>query len=688
MKKRIGIITTNVEAAQTYKKVLDALLGDIVDIVTYSIEDDSVFAIQPCNVFLVSSTSFNAGQHVDFLDLIPKEALIVKTEVTFTEEAIRQLRGFPKGTKALMANQNQHMALESISQLYHLGVSNITFQPYYPGSGEAPEVDVVVACGELRYVPANAMKVINLGCRTLTSNTVSEIALKLGVPAFLESETFKNYMMSLASADYSLKELSISNLTLENKLEIIINALDSGVMVFDENGIISIANSVAENLFKMNRGELAGSQISDLLPAIALEQCRKAKAAQEPRLIKLKGTNINLTMTPIYVKDQYIGTCAIVQKFEDSEHRQNSLRRQMLERGHRAKYTFEDIIGESPSLRKACDIARRMAGTDASVILEGDSGTGKEMFAQAIHNASPRSGEPFIALNCAALPETLLESELFGYEEGAFTDAKKGGKVGLFEFAHQGTIFLDEIENMSPALQAKLLRVLQEKEVTRIGASRSVIVDVRLISASNCDLFAMMKRGNFRKDLYYRICVMPIHIPPLRERGEDVLLLADYFQKKLNASFEFTPAAREALLRHEWDGNVRELRNYIEYLKYMGLEMVDLEDLPAALQHHGGTKGAKEAAAQVDPAAQTQSSDITEKEWLILQAIRQAGVAGKGAGRQAINLYSLQRGCPLSDHEIRWGMNTLRQKGYIQVVKGRGGSRLTPEGANRLKTGR
>jgi transcriptional regulator with GAF, ATPase, and Fis domain len=229
---------------------------------------------------------------------------------------------------------------------------------------------------------------------------------------------------------------------------------------------------------------------------------------------------------------------------------------------------FAGIIGRSPKLAAAIDAARKVAPTDTTVLLTGESGTGKEVLARAIHQASARADGPFIALNCAALPETLVESELFGHERGAFTGADRL-KRGRFDLAAGGTLFLDEIGELTPSVQAKLLRVLQERQYERVGGTTTLQADFRLITATNRDLERAVAEGRFRQDLYYRVAVFPIHLPTLRERGEDVLLLADHFVGDRSAGMEWQPPrfsseARQALLAHPWPGNVRELQNAIE----------------------------------------------------------------------------------------------------------------------------
>jgi transcriptional regulator with PAS, ATPase and Fis domain len=234
-----------------------------------------------------------------------------------------------------------------------------------------------------------------------------------------------------------------------------------------------------------------------------------------------------------------------------------------------AKYVFEDIFGESESVSKAVQWAKIASKSPSTVLLNGESGTGKELFAQAIHNGSSRKDRPFIAINCAALPETLIESELFGYEEGSFTGSKKGGQIGKFELANGGTIFLDEVGDIPLFTQVKLLRVIQEKKISRIGSANEIMVDIRIIAATHKDLKEEVLKGNFRKDLYYRLNVITINIPPLRERMDDLPLLARHFVNKLSAklgkkSITIADSFIEKIKSYNWPGNIRELENAIE----------------------------------------------------------------------------------------------------------------------------
>ena len=232
-------------------------------------------------------------------------------------------------------------------------------------------------------------------------------------------------------------------------------------------------------------------------------------------------------------------------------------------------------------------IATRMAKSGSNVLITGESGTGKELFAHVIHNRSARARAQFVAVNCSAIPENLLESELFGYDEGAFTGARKGGKPGLFEAANGGTLFLDEIGGMPLHLQNRLLRVLQEKEIMRVGSSRIINIDVRIIAATNIDLKRRMESGTFRKDLFYRLSVLPIAIPPLRERGNDVIEIFRALAARSNITLTLSRDVQEYFLRYQWEGNIRELHNSVEYFMNLDKSVIEMDDLPEYMRPQG-----------------------------------------------------------------------------------------------------
>ena len=268
---------------------------------------------------------------------------------------------------------------------------------------------------------------------------------------------------------------------------------------------------------------------------------------------------------------QGLGVLLTFENIERLQKAEQKIRTKLAAKGLVAKYTFKNILTQNVKMQALVAKAHRYSQVDEAVLLIGETGVGKELFAQSIHNASPRASAPFVAINCAALPENLLESELFGYEEGAFSGARKGGKVGLFELAHKGTLFLDEIGEMSVGLQAKLLRVLQEKEIRRVGGDANIPVDVRIISATNVNIRDKVKQGLFRLDLFYRISLLSIQLPPLREHIDDIPVLFEAFVRRYCEKHDFRmplilPEAYELLKTYAWLGNTRELRNVAERL--------------------------------------------------------------------------------------------------------------------------
>lgn len=669
MKKAIGIITQSCLIADFYRGILEELFDDIAEIFTYSLDNGTLRELKECDLYVRAVTSYDLIHYSWAEPYFPPEERTVYMDLTFSRRAADRVCAYPPGTTALLVNQNRHMAMESISQLYHIGLKGIQLLPYAPEMETVPEAELAFAPGEVDLVPPG-IQAVDLGPRFPTANTVCEIALKLGDAFFLESKKFARYTLSLADVDYSLQRISSDNLTMENKLEMILNTLDEGIVCTNENGQVNLINKTAQRLLGVRRMDALGCPAAEVFPELPFD----TGASGQPRLLNVRGVETGVTITSLRIGDRPVGAFAVLRHFANEESRQTTLRLQKATKNHRARYTFDDIAGSSPAITKAKEIAGRMAGNDASVMLQGESGTGKELFAQAIHSASLRRDGPFIAVNCAALTETLLESELFGYVEGAFTGAKKGGKPGLFECAHQGTLFLDEIETMSSALQVKLLRVLQEREVVRIGSVDVIPVDVRILSATNEDLLRKVRQGRFRQDLYYRLSVIPLRLPPLRERREDILQLAETFLRQLGADLVLSDRVKVALIQHNWPGNVRELRNCMEYLMHMGRHMVDVEDLPETIQ-------GRPAAALVS----SESGGLTYQERRLLQILGELYRQHQGVGRQGLVRACVERGFAISEHEVRQALQIFQEHGWATIGRGRRGTHLTSAGYQRYQ---
>lgn len=353
----------------------------------------------------------------------------------------------------------------------------------------------------------------------------------------------------------------------------------NGVLACDGQGRIVAANVQAKLMLGGDpEHSLKGREIDEVLPD---SQWRKV-AADGVALDAMRQFPTGMTVlqcSPLHLAGGETGVLLTLQNAEMIRDTDSKIQKQVRQSGFTARYTFEDIIAGAPAMKQRLAYAYKYAQTDASVLILGETGTGKEMFAQSIHNASSRASYPFVPVNCAALPEQLLESELFGYSEGAFSGAQKGGKVGLFELAHKGSIFLDEIGEMPLDLQAKLLRVLQEKNIRRIGDNKIIPVDVRVISATNVSIHKQIMAGTFRRDLYYRINLLELRLPPLRERPEDVELIFRQMLERFSREAgrpapAVTPEAAALMCRYPWYGNVRELRNFTERLTILNEEPV------------------------------------------------------------------------------------------------------------------
>ncbi|GAB6084763.1 sigma 54-interacting transcriptional regulator [Alkaliphilus crotonatoxidans] len=355
------------------------------------------------------------------------------------------------------------------------------------------------------------------------------------------------------------------------RFEAVLDFVNDGVMATDESGIITVINPAAEEIFQVKREEVIGFPVKEVIPNTKIMEVLESKSADIQKLQQVHGDYIMTNRIPIVVDDLVKGVVATFQDVTTIQGAEQKIRQNLYAKGFVTRYSFKDILTKNQRMKRLIDIARGFAKTDATVLIVGESGTGKEMFAQSIHALSSRRMEPFVAVNCAALPPQLLESELFGYVEGAFTGAKKGGKIGLFELAHNGTIFLDEIGEMDKNLQGRLLRVLEEKKVMRLGSDKMIPVDIRVVAATNADLKEKIKQDEFRMDLYYRLNVLKLQTIPLRERGEDIEYLANSFIRTINKKYGrqvegFTPEVMELLGKYSWPGNVRELKNIVERL--------------------------------------------------------------------------------------------------------------------------
>ena len=355
------------------------------------------------------------------------------------------------------------------------------------------------------------------------------------------------------------------------RLNAIVRHLKEGVLAVDSNEYVQLINPAMEHLLGVRAAGAVGRPLAELSSALRLDATLQSGVAEHEVIQQVGARVVVASRVPIREEGVQTGAVLTVQDASSVQRADRNIRAQARHREFKAKYRLDQIVGASPAIALARRKALSYAASDSTVLITGESGTGKELFAQGIHNASKRREQAFVAINCPAVPETLLESELFGYEEGAFTGARRGGKMGLFEAAHTGTIFLDEIGDMPVAFQARLLRVLQEREILRVGGQSPIPVDVRVIAATNCDLRANIENGTFRKDLYYRLNILHLGLPPLNQRREDVAelaaVIAEAILRRTGSALKidaFLPHLIPHFERYAWPGNVREMENVIE----------------------------------------------------------------------------------------------------------------------------
>lgn len=426
------------------------------------------------------------------------------------------------------------------------------------------------------------------------------------------------------------------------RFEVVVDLSREGVITLDRGGRVLLTNPAAARILGLP-GQTAGRHWREVLTMFELSPCLERGETISDVVFTRGNDSLMVNARPIRVGQDLAGAVVTVQESQYISDLENKIRKELFTKGLVASYTFRDILGNSPQIEECRRIALQYAVTKSTVLITGETGTGKEMFAQSIHNASPCRQGPFVAINCAALPPSLLESELFGYEEGAFTGASRKGKPGLFELAQGGTIFLDEISEMDRYGQTRLLRILQERCIMRLGGGGYVPLNVRVLVASNRNLEEMVQSGEFRSDLYYRINLLTLHLPSLREREGDIALLVEQFsaacRKKYHKEPQCTQSAIRRLSEHDWPGNVRELQNVIERLCLSSRSLLlDAFDVEAALTDK------RTLAVSASVAEETQRSrsfeSQSEERRQIVKALGQCG----GNQKMTASVLGMDRG--------------------------------------------
>lgn len=688
MKKKLALIAIEKAAMEKYLQNLREVFGNKMDLEGYFVKNKELPERIEGDLVLLTSVDLTSTVRSH----IRENMNIIYLERTLNKDGLDCLFEVPADRKMLFVDYTEQTANKMISLITEYGIRNIDF--YAVGKDTLPEVvkekidegyDTVVTPGLTSLVPREAKKTIDIGWANIDSKTLLEISVMLDLYNEEFEEQLYLYTRNTITSSKSVMFYLKSALEAKSKYNTVISTMEEGVVVFDTIGHITRHNHRFIKMFGMQPTNLTGENIKEIkLP----ETLKKKIISHEP-----------IEETMLYVPEQkksYIITKKDVKIFgEVAEfiviineifryHKKNAqIRAQMRENGYFAKYKFDDIIGNSELLHRIKERARKIAQIDATVLITGESGTGKEMFAQAIHNESQRKDMPFVAINCATLTPSLLESELFGYEAGAFTDSKSEGHIGLFETAHKGTIFLDEIGEVPINVQTKLLRVLEEKEIRRVGGRAIIPIDVRIIAATNQDLYELCKQKRFREDLYYRLSVLPLQMVPLRNRKEDIPNLIAHILKNIGMTQKrFTEDLMEALMNHSWKGNVRELSNCIQYMAYLGGDLLDVSLLPPNFDNVSG------------PTGESQCEDIVENDVFYydeekrISALILESLQNTRKGRLQILKSLRSQGVEVSEYKVRKIVAMLKECGYVSYSKGRGGISLTEKGHKTLKMGK
>lgn len=566
---------------------------------------------------------------------------------TFERKYLDEVYALPSGTDVLVVNDSIESTLQSTNSLYELGLNHLNLIPYIPEEGEEKyqHIRVAITPDEEDSVPSYVEHIINVQNRCIDANTFVTIINKLNLN---HEQVTRNLLNYIERTTGSTGKRYITDSIKDQLLQKTMQQSRDSIIIVDRNFHLVYFNDMADILFDLSSRRTIPLDMffdSEFDELFSFEDYVN-------KLVQIQNENYIVTKITLSVVDQVIGYSLRLSTETDIKNLEIDLKKQLMKSGLVAKYTFDDIWYLSDAMAKSVSLAKKIALTDYTILISGESGTGKELIAQSIHNFSARKDNPFVAINCAALPESLLESELFGYEKGSFTGASKQGKVGLFEQANHGTIFLDEIGDMSLNLQARLLRVLQEKQITRIGSDKVINLNIRILAATNKNLSEAIVKKEFREDLYYRLCNIPIQLPALRERQEDIVHL---FRRFVGEKFTAILPQEVSLLKsYSWPGNVRELRNAADYYLTLG-------EVPQSI------------IVSQERESTTSANTSMSIEDRILSIIAAHTTHTSGIGRTAIANELSKDDIHISDDKLRKILHQLETSQKIVIGRGRTG---------------
>ncbi len=671
-KRKIDLISREEKTARALVKQLESLLGDFISFVPYA--QKRWLESSGTSDTVIVSTHILA--HAVAQRTGPETEIIILRR-TLLRESWEKVLEISQGTELMLVNDERDAAMETIALLYELGARHIIPIPVYPGMESYPALDIALTPGEKRHVPEGVEKVIDIGDRVVDVSTLVDILTRFDLFNNETMDIMADYAQKIIPRSLGLQAAIQGLMNLKGLFQQSLDMVGDGVITYDEKEKITIFNQAAEDIFSRRASSVLGRNVKDLFQENAIHLDWKTGKVRD-QLFRVGQQDIIITEQGIESEGEVTGGVITLQVATKVREAEKKLRQQLEAKGHHAQYSFYDLIFESEAMARAVEVAQRIASNSLNVLILGETGTGKEIFAHSIHKMSPRKKYPFVAVNCSALPGSLLESELFGYEEGAFTGARKGGKPGLFEQAHRGTIFLDEIGDISPGMQSRLLRVVQQKEIQKIGGTSVLPVDVRIIAATNRDLETLVEEGSFRADLYHRLNVLQLRVPSLAERTEDIIPLTRYFLKKRGFKGKLEQKVIEHFKNYHWPGNVRELENALDFLTAMNDSEIRIEDIPFWGKQPFQEKNLQEGVIPEECLGENQEEKI-------LKLIFQVRIKGRTVGRRSLVKIAREAGIALSEKKAQQYLQKLAALGYIEIRRGRGGCTVTEKGWKKVE---
>lgn len=661
--KNLAVIAMGQNTSVAFRDQLHRLLGNRVNVNNYYMEGNLLPPNIEADLVLFSSQAAYQRSKSYVNKTCP--ILVARRSINYHE--VNKLFEIPVGTDVLLVNDLASSANQTIALLQTLGIDHINYYPYSPESSNYPKLKIAVTPGEKELVPDFVEEVIDIKTRLIDITTLLEILIQLNLLELYADFLSANYVQDIIRLIKNDNQRIHESNKIRAQFETVIDTVHDGIIAIDSCEKISVFNPVAENLLNIKAEEAVGRSVNQITNKNLLYILDGKNKIRES-LIKVNEHYLIVNIAYMHPENWELGRIYTFKDVSEIRRLEESVRRKLIQEQKFAKYTLCQVIGQSTVIKEMLAIAGKMALSSSTILIQGESGTGKEIIAQGIHNASPRNNGPFIAVNFAALTENLLESELFGYVEGAFTGAMRGGAPGLFEEAHKGTIFLDEIGDAPLAFQVKLLRVLQEQQIRRVGSSKLIPIDVRVIVATNRDLKDLIEKGQFRQDLYYRLNVLPIKVPPLRTRGQDILLLAKAFYKNNTHRSDDEEAEQyfkkivSCLLEYSWPGNIRELQNVVEYLVNICPDVPpDIDILPDEFKvNYKNDFSTKE----------------TEEELVkrIYDEINLANDQNYSIGRR-----SLAERLAIPENQVRNLLQNMQAENRVILQRGRKGLRINPD---------